>query len=471
MRQRTGILAAVLTVMATLAQAAGTDASAPPGQALTLLQAWQAAAQHDRQLDVARAEQAAAASKRDQASALWKPSVFVNGSAGWGEGSTRMQGAQFSAPAFGTQSGVDFGTSVNNGTATRWGAELRQPLFSPARSAQRAQLDLAADLGDTGWQAARQGTMLQTAERYLALAVAQEKIRVLELQRQSTGRTMAEVHERFRLGMSPVTDTHEADAEGAGIQAQLAAAELDASVKRQALADSIGVPQPQAVLPSGAAKLYGLPPGSLESWLQEARTRNLQLLQRRQELDIAHQAVRARSPMADLSVDLVAQAGQDRLWGNGDFGPARNRNINRMIGVQVSIPLYTGGMRSAQEREATHQLEKAQAQLDLTQQQVELQVQSTWWGLQAGQTRLQALEQAEKAMRSRLDATRMGYSVGDRTTLDVLAAESAYANSAQALSEARSAQVLGRLRLAALANRLDDELLAQVSGQMGVASR
>ena len=35
----------------------------PRGQTLTLMQAWQAATQHDRQLDVARADQAACASR------------------------------------------------------------------------------------------------------------------------------------------------------------------------------------------------------------------------------------------------------------------------------------------------------------------------------------------------------------------------------------------------------------------------
>ncbi|WP_374494122.1 TolC family protein [Brachymonas sp.] len=436
----------------------------PRGQTLTLMQAWQAATQHDRQLDVARADQAAAQTRRDQAAALWKPSVFVNAGAGWGAGSTRMEGAQFSAPGMGPMTQANFATSVTDGTATRWGVTLQQPLFSPARSAQRAQLALSADMGDTAWQAARTDTMLQTAERYLALALAEERVRVLGVQQQSVARTTQEAHERFRLGDAPVTDTHEADAENSGIQAQIAAAMLDLNVRRQALADSTGMASPTALLPTDSTWIARAPSGTLATWLDAAHSRNLQLISLRQALEMARQNVRKQAPMAGMSVDLVAQAGQDKLTGSGDFGSgATTRNTNRMIGVQITIPLYTGGMASAQQQEAIRLREKAQAQLDATQQQIDRQVEAAWWGLQAGQARLQALAQARQAMHSRLDATRMGHTLGDRSTLDLLAAESAHAQSVLALAEARNTQVLNHLRLAALANQLDDALLQQVS--------
>ena len=41
---------------------------------------------------------------------------------------------------------------------------------------------------------------------------------------------------------------------------------------------------------------------------------------------------------------------QDRLSGSGDYGSASNSLNNSMIGVQLNVPLYTGGYRSARER-------------------------------------------------------------------------------------------------------------------------
>jgi outer membrane protein TolC len=66
-----------------------------------LLTVWQAAAQHDRQLAVARAERAATQTLREQADALWRPSVSLAVSAGLGAQDTAMRGARFRRPAWG----------------------------------------------------------------------------------------------------------------------------------------------------------------------------------------------------------------------------------------------------------------------------------------------------------------------------------------------------------------------------------
>ncbi|HNK52560.1 MAG TPA: TolC family protein, partial [Ottowia sp.] len=166
------------------------------------------------------------------------------------------------------------------------------------------------------------------------------------------------------------------------------------------------------------------------------------------------------------TLDLVAQAGHERIAGGGDFGSARNRSLNGMVGVQLNIPLYTGGMREAQEREAAERLNQAMAELELAREDVAQQVRATWQGLQTGAARLAALQEGLVASRARLDATRLGREVGDRTTLDVLNAENAQADAELALAQARSDQVLTRLRLAALADRLDEALLTQVDATL-----
>ena len=86
--------------------------------ATDLLQAWQAAQQHDRELAVARAELQRAQPQRAQAAALWRPGVALTLAAGLGSSESEMRGAQFSAPGMGTQRGVDFATSVTASTAS-----------------------------------------------------------------------------------------------------------------------------------------------------------------------------------------------------------------------------------------------------------------------------------------------------------------------------------------------------------------
>ena len=182
-----------------------------------------------------------------------------------------------------------------------------------------------------------------------------------------------------------------------------------------------------------------------------------------QAVAVAEQKLRQHSVAGSATLELVAQAGHDRIAGSGDFGSARNRSVNGMVGVQLNIPLYSGGMREAQEREAAERLNQARAELDLAREEVAQQVRATWQGLLTGAARLAALQEGLTASRARADATRLGREVGDRTLLDVLNAENAQADAELALAQARSDQVLTRLRLAALADRLDEALLAQVN--------
>jgi hypothetical protein len=89
-----------------------------------------AAALNDKDLAVTRAARAAAQLLRDQAAALWRPRVGLTATAGVASAESDSRGAQFSAPAFGTSSGVGFSTSVNGG-AGRWSVTASQPCTTP----------------------------------------------------------------------------------------------------------------------------------------------------------------------------------------------------------------------------------------------------------------------------------------------------------------------------------------------------
>ena len=137
-----------------------------------------------------------------------------------------------------------------------------------------------------------------------------------------------------------------------------------------------------------------------------------------------------------------------------------------MIGIQITVPLYTGGYRSARQEEALHLADKARANSDRMRQQVALQTRAAWQGLTVGAGRIAALAEALRANRARLGATRLGRQVGDRTTLDVLNAENDTAHAELALFQARIAFLIDRLRLAALAGQLDEAALQAVNATL-----
>lgn len=456
-----------LPALTALALAAASVASAGAAE---LIDAWTAAQRNDRTHAVARATHAAAQPRRDQAAALWRPQVGLTAASGLAASTTEASGAQFSAPGFGASTGVGFSTSVNSGLALRWAVQAAQPLYNPQRRAEQRQLELAAEAAEIEWRGAQSALMLAVAERYYALALAEESVRVLERQEAAVAAAAREAADRFAAGSVPVTDTHEARARAAGVHAQVLAARTDVQVRRRQLADSIGEPTTAAParLPAGA--VAGLASRPLQDWLADARTGNPGLLGLRAAAEVAAQESAKYARGAATAVDLVAQASREHLGGHGEFGMAGNTATNRMIGVQVSLPLSTGGWRESRRDEAQRQVDKAAAELERAREQVAQQVQATWLAIDAAGGRVEALAQALAASEARLDATRVGVEVGQRTTLDLLNAENDRAAARLALAQARVGLWLDRLRLAAIAGQLDEAALRAADADLAPAA-
>ena len=440
--------------------------------AADLLQAWQATAQHHPDAATALATRQAGDARRLQADRLWNPTVGAAATAGVMGTQTSMQGAAFSTPGASPTAGVGFQTSVHQGPGSQWGVAARLPLYSPERSAQQRQLQLSADLADQQWTAAQQQLMQQTAERYFAVVQAQDGLRVVSHQKAAADRALAEARDRFALGDAPVTDTREAEARALGLHAQELAAQVDLQVAQQALASFTGwpadalpslVPAPLQPSHSGAER-------PLEEWLASAEQHNPQIRQQSIALDVARQEAAKAATAASTTVDLVAKAGGEHLSGSGRWGQASNASRQFMVGVQLQVPLYTGGQRDARWQELLRLQDKAQSELDSARLSISQSTRATWLRLQAGAARTRALESAANASRLRLESTQLGRQVGDRTTLDLLLAQNDAAQAEWTLLQHRSAMALERLRLLALTGQLNDAALQMATAHSSEAN-
>ena len=438
----------------------------PAAHALDLLQTWEQARQHDPQMQVVQATRSSVQAFEAQAQSLWRPVVMGSATVGARSADSRMQGAQFSAPGFGQSNGVSFGTSASAATSTRWSLQAKQALYSPERQAQQAQLQQAAGVAEWRADLAHQQFMLLTVQRYFQVLLADRQQQVLKNQHAAVQRSLTEARDRFAIGDLPVTDTHEAAARASGLQAQWLAADSELQMARQVLAESTRLPiealKPQA--PKTAEPVTASP--SLDQVLVQVREANTGLRLKKAQWEVARQEVKKHEARGGVTLDLVAQAGRDRLSGDGDFGPASNTQSQQMLGLSLNVPLYTGGYRSAKLQEAVSAQAQAEAEYELAVQQTQQQARSVWLALQTGPARLSALQAAWKASTARLDATRLGRQVGDRTTLDLLQAQNDAAQSELAWLRAQTELLQTRLQLDALTGSLSVQSLQGLNAQL-----
>jgi outer membrane protein len=438
---------------------------APSAHALDLLQTWEQARQHDPQMQVVQATRSSVQAYEAQAQSLWRPVVMGNASVGAMSMDTRTTGAQFAVGGQDPSTG-SFATSASAAMSTRWSLQAKQALYSPERQAQQAQLQQAAGVAEWRADLAHQQFMLLTVQRYFQVLLAERQQQVLKNQLAAVERSLTEARDRFAIGDLPVTDTHEAAARASGLQAQWLAADSELQMARQVLAESTRLPidalKPQA--PKAAEPVTASP--ALDQVLTQVREANTGLRLKKAQWDVARQEVKKHQARGGITLDLVAQAGRDRLSGDGDFGPASNTQSQQMVGLSLNVPLYTGGYRSAKLQEAVSAQAQAEAEYELAVQQTQQQARSVWLALQTGPARLSALQAAWKASTARLDATRLGRQVGDRTTLDLLQAENDAAQAELAWLRAQTELLHTRLQLDALTGSLSVTSLQAINAQL-----
>lgn len=443
-------------------------ASAQPALAdVDLMTAWEAAQQQDPTLAAARAELDVGQARSRQGRALSLPTVTVSGSVGYGNAVQNTTGAQFTGPGFGTVNGVDFRTDIHDGTATGWRVTAEQPIYNPERSANARQLEMQAGRAEIELRAARQELMLRTARIYFEVLLSEDALEEIRRQKAATERALVVAQGSYNEGKLPVTDRNEARARYDGIVARESAALDDLELRRAALFELTGIPVQNLKRIPVDAPLRAFEAGRLDQWLARAGENNpligIQSLAR----EIAAQEIRKWGAAAAPTLSLVAQAGGDRLSGNGSYGTSASTNSNNaVVGLQLSIPIYTGGMRSARGDEAVALAEKARYDVETTRKAVLLQTRGAWLGTTGGLARIPSYERAVESARSRLDATETGHEVGARTTLDLLNAQADLFRALRELQQAKMQVLLDRLTLAKAAGELSDEELRAVNANL-----
>lgn len=434
---------------------------------LTVADAWRAAMAHDPKFAAAQAQRDVGRAHRSEGKALWLPTLSANGSAGRNDLDSRTQGAFFSAPGFGSTNGVDFLSSVNGGTATHWALIAEQPLFDAARLADSTAQNDAAQMSEAQFQAAGQDLMLRSSKAYFDVLNARAQLQSLVRLRASVEKARLESQARYDDGDLPVTDLREAQANADTIDVQELDARSAVTLSEAAFTDLTGLDATDLVGLTDAATAEMPAPEPLASWTQRAVRGNPLLVIQHLAVTTASAQVGRYNALTSPRVSLVAQFGRDSLHGSGDFGPADITGRQAMIGLQATIPLYAGGMRSAQRHEAKALEHQAEAELDGADQQVRQQTRTAWLSLTTAAARVQALERLRGSAGTRRDATRLGAEIGDRTALELLGAEADYRRAAADLQRAQSDWFLAGLQLKAVAGELAAADLEDIDRRLG----
>ena len=406
--------------------------------AADLEQVYRDALSYDAALAGARASLEAGREKLPQGRAGLLPSVNLTGNSNWNEADYRTTGRS---------QGYN-----SNG----WQVQLTQPLFRWQNWVQYKQGEMQVALSEAQYQLARQDLTLRAAQGYFDVLVAQDVLAAATALHEANTQQLALGKKSFEVGTVTITDVHEAQSRADLSSAQTIAAESDLAVKRHALLVLTGK-EPDALkgLRKGVA-LSRPEPADIQSWVASAETGSYAVQAAQIGREISDREVERNRAGHLPTVDLVASHGNNTS-ANAFAGFAKTDLDTTVVGVQLALPLFQGGVVNSRVREAAALRDKARFDLDNARRTAAQNARQAYLGVSSGLAQVKAFEAAQVSSRSALDANKLGYEVGVRINIDVLNAQSQLFDTLQKLSKARYDTLLAQLKLKAAAGTLGDD--------------
>ncbi len=361
------------------------------------------------------------------------------------------------------EAGQGTGSSEDDGQSWGYAVTAVQPLYRIENLAGSDQLRKQAELAEVQYRVAEQELVLRVARAYFEVVAAEEKIRVIAAQKEATSQQLALAKKSFEVGVATITDTDEAQTRYDTILAQEIAAGNDLDVRREAFALLTGL-APDQLAPIGDRRQPAAPqPNDLAAWQSRAETGSFDLASQRLDLYIVRREIDKYRAATAPALDLTASYGDAWKSGGISSSGARDRNSSAVIGLQLAIPLYTGGDRSSRFREAIAREDAQRSNVEATRRGVVRSVQGAFLGVKNGAAQILALQQALVSSRSLVESTTLGREVGVRTTIDVLNAQQQYYSTRYDLTVARYNYLYSRLQLAATIGELGDKDVQEIN--------
>ncbi|MGB4468929.1 MAG: TolC family outer membrane protein [Azovibrio sp.] len=336
---------------------------------------------------------------------------------------------------------------------------LKQPLFRAYNFALYAQSKAQVASADARLEQALQDLAVTVGSAYFDVLLARSELQVNRSQQQAYEAQMQYAEKAFRAGAGTRTDVDEARSRLDLVKAQAIQLEYKVEFALDTLRTVVGRPlTPLSTLNPERLELVPPDPVRLEDWVEVAEQVNPKLRALRSDVEAAEKEVwKARSGHMP-TVDLVAQRSDSKSDSNTTIGSEYD---TKMVGVQVSIPIFSGGYVNSTVRQAQANLEKVRQQMEAMRREVGLQVRKEFDGAAQGVHWVKAYTQAVQSAEQTLFSTRKGFQAGTRNSLDILNAEQSLASAHRDLSRGRYEYVLARLRLMALVGRLDNEEMSR----------
>ena len=423
-----------------------------------LLSLYQEALRNDSLLSSAQFQNEATQELIKQGKSLFLPSITVDAS--FDKRDKERKFLTSSLPSNDLLSG-----KKTNYNTYDYGVTVKQPLFNYSAYAQYKKILTQIDLSDKQLIKTQQDLIFRISKIYFETLLAKDQVDLFQYQRASIQEQLSKAEVQFEAGLISVTDINEAKTKKALIEAQQIGAIQKLKIKKREIQLITGK-LPGKLSPLNPVITFTEVDNLADNWILIAQENNLELQIKKDELKIAEREIDSRRSDHYPTIDAIAN--RSRNWDKGGYpyGAIKNegmRSYSDTIGVEISIPIFSGGMTSSKVREAVLLKSKLEEDVEYLRRGVELKVRDYYLSLQTNFSEISAYQQAMEAATLQLESTKLGFQEGLRNSVEVLDSQQILFNAKLNILESRYNYIMNLINLKLSSGMLSIEDLDEIN--------
>jgi outer membrane protein len=322
---------------------------------------------------------------------------------------------------------VSFDRNINYQS---WALRLEQPIFDAPAWYGYQQGKSQVRVADAILQKAKQDLVIRVVNAYIDVLRAQDSLAATRAQEGAHLRQLEKTKQRFASRLIPITEVTESQAAYDVVRVRSLEEQNNVEITLEAIGNITGSQHTTLNILSRDFEATQPEPNSIDKWTESAINNNLQLLIARQTQSVAENKQKAaeweHSPKVVLGVFASNNSTGGSINSSVDspfiLGPDQNTDS---IGIELrlQIPLYEGGLTSANIRRAGHQFRASRDFAEETSRSVSIEARKLFLRIKSDVSLIEAKRVSILSAKSALDAAEAGYGTGTRNIIDVLNAQ------------------------------------------------
>ena len=338
---------------------------------------------------------------------------------------------------------------------------VKQPVYSPRLTRAESQAQALVRASQAAVDLERLGLLGRVTEAYLNAVLANERVAHVARQVDNAKTRLKAAELALVSGTGTRTDILDIHAEIDLASAQLIQARQTVHITEGELASLMGLPAVNVKV----VRAFNLQSElsiakNLETLKADVFNTHPELLQREYQKQAAEYALQAAQaehyPAADLSLQKSRSIGDSGFFANTQI-------TAQSVGVQVSVPIYQGGLIDSKVRQALASLQESEFRIGEAKQRLENEFRKAYFSVKETQSRWAALQTAMDSANLTVIANQRSAQVGVRSQLDVVLAEQRLTQVQLQLAEARIQAIMAWVKVMTWASADQTPVLQQLS--------